>query len=105
MQLYRIQLKVRPAVKHPLYWDWEFGLLVLVLYADDPADAVRRSYQVASALPYEVEPGQSAQVDLLTTDRFGPLSEQLRKKALTTGVAAELVIHPIGEDKPDDWDD
>ena len=54
MELYRIVLKVRPAVAHPLYWEWQFGFLLVWLMAESPYDAGRRASDIVALLPYEV---------------------------------------------------
>jgi len=53
MELYRVDLKVRPDKRHPMFWDVEFGYLCLWLFGESPEDAGERAALIVEQLPYE----------------------------------------------------
>jgi hypothetical protein len=64
MNLRRITMKVRPAVDHPTFWDWQAGFLNMWLFSESDDDAVERADTILSQLPYEsVEEGAISVLD------------------------------------------
>jgi hypothetical protein len=53
MTLRRLTIKVRPAVQHPTYWDWQAGYLDVWLFCESDGDGVERAETIIAQLPYE----------------------------------------------------
>jgi len=51
--LHRVLLKVRPLPGHPLFWQMQFGLLRMWLFANSDEDAAGRAMKIIAQLPYE----------------------------------------------------
>src|SRR5438874_11420858 len=52
--------KVRPKPQQPLYYEWQHGLLILVLYAPNPEHAAKTATTIVEELPYELIADQFA---------------------------------------------
>lgn len=97
MDLYRVVVKVRPTPRHPLYWDVQFGHLLVCLPAESPADAVRRACSIVDQLPYD-RVGPS-----VTVHQAQPVSpkpfERCERDARAIGVSLCLVACATGVDE------
>ena len=102
MKLYCVQLKVRPATTHPIFHNWSYGLFLAAFYADHPLDAVNRASVIAGQLPYKLETGRLPKISLLKAHESDLVYKQLRKLALNSGLAVDLL--PYGLEKPADWE-
>ncbi len=54
MRPYRTVFKVKPTKNHPRFFDWDFGLLSIWLFADSGDEAIERAETIIAALPYEI---------------------------------------------------
>jgi hypothetical protein len=62
-QLFRTSVKVQPTSgEHPLFVDFEYGILSVFLFAEHDFDAQERALKIVSYLPYDL-----ATVEVLTT--------------------------------------
>jgi hypothetical protein len=111
LHLYRVVLKVRPAVSHPLFMEIQFGYLGVWILATDPDTAERHALAVTSVLPYEVV-GKGAEV--VRMDKAENPTDATRITiARGTGILLELHACPTGVDegefnepfKPQDGDE
>jgi hypothetical protein len=53
MELRRVTMNVRPAVDHPLYYEWGAGFLDMWIFSSSDEDVIERAEAILSHLPYE----------------------------------------------------
>src|SRR5260370_32764128 len=53
LPLFGVTLKVRPRPAHPSYYDWQFGFLIVIVYADNAERAGAITRSIVEQLPYE----------------------------------------------------
>lgn len=107
MKLFRVTFRVRPAVDHPIYWDWQFGLLSIWLFAASDDEAGERALQIINQLPYEIV---GDWYKSLPADSAPPYSEAEKvfaaaNPALQTGLALFVLGGPTGVDEPENFHD
>lgn len=97
MELFRVALKVRPLPQHPLYWDVQFGHLLIWLHAKSPVDAADRARVIVNQLPYErVGTALAVHRDRLSLKPQFQICEQ---EAETVGLALYLIACSTGVDE------
>lgn len=106
--LYRVNLEVRPKPTHPTYWDWQFGVLCVWLFAECPEEAGEKAGLIVSELPYEITASEGQVVS--TTPSAKPLKETEKDQpdyyrfeniAKQTGLALCLLCCPTGTTEGD----
>jgi len=60
--LFMVRFKVRPTVKHPLYWEMELGFLMAWCFDTAGEDALHRMTAIIDQLPFELIGDGSATV-------------------------------------------
>jgi hypothetical protein len=111
VKLYRAWMKVRPSVEHPLFFDVQFGILTLWLFASDSNSAANRAVQFADLLPFELvtlkeqgsfssEADEQCQV-LTNCDGDNPPADlrQQHAEALKVGFAIHFAAWTVGSDE------
>lgn len=63
LPLWGVIAKVRPTREHPLYYDWQHGFLVIVLYSNKPDSACAIAKSIIEQLPYELVGAEVAVLD------------------------------------------
>jgi hypothetical protein len=98
MKLYRVALKVRPSTAHPLYWQIQFGYLLVWLLDDSPQVAGERAAAILESLPYE---RIGARVSVVAADNLPkqPEFERCAHAAKEVGVAFFFVASATGADE------
>jgi hypothetical protein len=110
MNLYRIAFKVRPSVKHPLYWEMQYGILHLLLIDDTRANVVARATAIIAQLPYEIigdetgvfENEDKTSAEQLTERGLGLLVDNFLMAA-KFGFSSFLMAVKIGEDGEEEF--
>ena len=99
LKLFRVVVPVRPATTHPIYYDWEFGLLTVFITDTAPESAVDRTTRIIQALPYEL----AGPVDALVQHAKDPdqIVKPVVRQALGLGIALQLDAAGIGVQKGD----
>jgi hypothetical protein len=112
--LHKVGFKVRPAPGHPRFYEWQFGILAVWLFASSPEDAQQRALTIVKALPYEIV-GSQVLVETefpkvcderIATDKRPASAGWLQATHLGIGIA--LFCTPTGTDETefeqrDDW--
>jgi len=95
MKLYRVALKVRPTPAHPLYWQIQFGYLLVWLLDDSHQAAGRRAAAIVELLPYERIQDRIAVVAADALPKRPPF-EKVEQHAMQLGVAFYFASCPPG---------
>lgn len=101
--LYRVLTKVKPAVGHPRYYDFQWAFFSAWLYANSIADAQNRGLAVLRMLPYETV-GTEVMLSEFNRNESVLRTPELnhgRLTALDVGLGIELIATPTGTDEGD----
>jgi hypothetical protein len=98
-QLYRVSARVRPLPWHPKYYDWQFGVLCLWLFADSVDDAVERAKSILSVLPYEHVGTEVAVEKHFAQSAKHAVLQAIQEEAKQTGLALQLIACATGTDE------
>lgn len=98
MQLYRVALKVRPSPGHPRYYECQFGVLCMWIYAPSPEDAGIRARRIVSDLPYE---HVGTNVTVGVDPKPSELEQQCFEQALQLGIGITMFACPTGTEEGD----
>ncbi len=103
MKIYRIGIRVRPKPEHMLFYDMQFGCLMIWISAKDEDDASTRATAIAEQLPYEIVGGlvlvQTLRAE--ATQHYESILDQTKN----IGASFDLVMCPTGIDEGnfDQW--
>jgi hypothetical protein len=101
MKLLQLTFKVRPAVHHPMFYEWQFGFLSIWLFGSSDEDARKRAEKVLEQLPYE-RVGEGISVRDRESKTGGSAEfRRFEKEALEVGLALRLASLATGVDEGD----
>jgi len=104
-QIYQVVYKVRPTPEHPKFYDWQFGWLVIWIFAKGPEHAEEKASKIFDQLPYEIvvtaDFGQRIAVHKALTPPLGCEAqfEAAKNVALSAGIGFCLLTVPTGSDE------
>ncbi len=107
MKLFRVTFKVQPTADHPLYWDWEFGLLSMWLFGASADDAAERAEAIIKHLPYELvgDGCKSRLADAAPPYSKAETTSGAANQALQSGLAIFVEAGSTGIDEPEGFRD
>jgi hypothetical protein len=94
--LWGVIAKVRPKPQHPSYYEWQHGLLVLVLRAPNPEHAAETARTIVEELPYELITDQFA---VHSPMDFSAACGVAVKQGRELGLGLVLHVVPTGADE------
>ena len=107
-QLFIAKMKVKPSPAHGLFYEMEFGVLHLWLYAESSGDAAKKATAIARELPYDLiefpgPEGQRLARAHLAKDAIPPAAWEQRYEAAAanakdTGIGVMIAIVGTGAD-------
>lgn len=99
-KLYRVTAKVRPLPWHPKFYDWQFGFLMLWLFANSLDDAAARAMSIMrTTLPYE-QVGDDVKVETdFQRESWRSMDRDAPRDAEETGLAVRSIGCVTGADE------
>jgi hypothetical protein len=92
MHLYRITYRVRPAVIHPIYYEWGFGYLSIWIFDKTEDAMIDRAEKIVEQLPYEIF-GTKRHITKCAADKPVKNEEGHYQLARHCGISVQL--HPV----------
>jgi hypothetical protein len=88
--------KVRPKSEHPRYFEWQHGLLIVVLYAENWESAGEKGGAIVDELPYELV---DTKADVRHASALPSSSAAAVRQAKEVGLGLHLYCLPTGDDE------
>ncbi|WP_145928842.1 hypothetical protein OH491_13615 [Termitidicoccus mucosus] len=101
--LFEMLVRVRPSPRHPQYWNFEWGILHIVLYAPSGEDAAGRAAAITGQLPYETASPRVRFREVPSAPE--PRLLQAVEDARHLGVGIFLIGAPTGSDEIEGFDE
>ena len=100
--LFETHFRVRPPPEHPLFFDFDFGILKVFLFAECGDSAAARATAIVRCLPYEI---QSPRVRWRAVpDEVDPRLKPAVADARQLGLGLFLLGAPVGSDEIEGFD-
>jgi hypothetical protein len=100
--LYRVTAKAKPTPAHPQFFDWQYGLVEVWIYATSIDEAGVKTRAILDLLPYEVVgPNMRIQLDKPSLPSDPPGFDTARSQATFVGFGLCLCVVPVGTDEQD----
>lgn len=91
-----VAFNVRPKPAHPIFYDWETGLLSVWLFAASTDEATGRADRIVAELMYEVDYEKGVYAFEETDAAEAPFAPSCRAQAKQLGVAFSLHAERTG---------
>ena len=96
LPLWGVIAKVRPTPKHPCYYEWQHGFLVIVVYSKNPESASAAAKTIIAQLPYELA---AATLAVRGVEHLGDLCANAVAGGRQLGLGLSLLAFATGSDE------